>query len=60
MQIREVVMKKWLYLLRWECDLVFWEIFTATGHLICRSLNGFRDEGEAITDLRAYHPADHF
>ena len=53
-------MKQWLYQLRWEHSLVFWEIFTAAGHLICRSLNGFSNESEALNDLRAYHPADHF
>ena len=53
-------MKKWLYRLHWEHELVFWQIFTAAGHLICRSLNGFPDESEALANLRDFHPADHF
>jgi hypothetical protein len=53
-------MYKWLYQLRWDQGLVFWEIFTAAGHLICRSLEGFATESEALKNLRCYHPADHF
>ena len=56
----EDAMKKWLYRLHWEHELVFWQIFTAAGHLICRSLNGFPDESEALANLRDFHPADHF
>ena len=58
--VLEVAMHKWLYQLRWEHDLVFWEIFTAAGQLICRSLNGFPNEFEAMMNLRDYHPANHF
>lgn len=53
-------MYKWLYQLRWERELVFWEIFTAAGHLICGSVVGFPNEFEALSNLRAYHPAEHF
>ncbi len=53
-------MKKWLFSLRWEKGLVFWQIFTSAGHLICRSFVGFRTENEALADLRKYHPVDHF
>lgn len=53
-------MKKWLYRLRWNHELVFWEILTSAGNLVCRSLVGFSNENEARIDLRKYHPADHF
>lgn len=53
-------MFKWLYRLRWERDLVFWEILTSAGELVCRSIRGFHNESEAMTNLRDFHPVDHF
>ena len=53
-------MKKWLYSLRQDNNLVFWQIFTNAGNLVCRSLIGFTTEAEALSDLRKFHPADHF
>ena len=53
-------MKRWLYLLRREQNLVFWEILTSAGYLVCRSLRGFATDDEALSDLRLFHPVDHF
>ena len=53
-------MKRWLFLLRLENGLIFWQIFTRAGHLICRSLIVFESEHEALADLRKFHPVDHF
>ena len=53
-------MKKWLFRLRWSFGLVFWEIFTPAGGLVCRSLRGFVSEDDAKHDLADFHPPDHF
>lgn len=53
-------MKKWLFLLRLINDLVFWELFTPAGNLVCRSTKGFATEDEARKHLADYHPPDHF
>lgn len=53
-------MKKWLFRLRWNLGLVFWEILTPAGGLVCRSLRGFRSEDEAKLDLAKFHPPGHF
>lgn len=53
-------MKHWLFWLRWNLGLVFWEIMTPAGGLICRSVFGFVSEDEARKDLAKFHPLDHF
>jgi hypothetical protein len=53
-------MKKWLFLLRPENGLFFWQIFTPAGNLVCRSVHGFLSEDEAKRDLERFHPPDHF
>ena len=53
-------MKKWLFVLRQDFGLFFWEILTPAGNLVCRSLNGFSSKEEANADLKVFHPEDHF
>lgn len=53
-------MKKWLFLLRLQNGLFFWEILTPAGNLVCRSLRGFFTEAEAKCDLERFHPPVHF
>jgi len=53
-------MKKWLRLLRWINNLVYWELYTPAGNLVCRSTKGFVSEDEALRDSDDFHPPDHF
>jgi hypothetical protein len=53
-------MKSWLYHLRRVDDLFYWEILTPAGGLVCRSLLGFSTEELALSNLRDFHPVDHF
>ena len=53
-------MKKWLRLLRLINDLIYWELHTPAGNLVCRSTRGFATEEEAILDSEDFHPPEHF